>query len=135
MFDVDVRRTGSSAGRHETRRHRDSGEAAEDRKVASPTISLDGSRVFDTLTVRWIDRAGDGPLLKGEETPMHGAQYFSRLVASVARIAGHAYFPGKGEAVDQCLEDIEGLVIEGRISVEQRDVLLEILQGSFSHAA
>ena len=53
----------------------------------------------------------------------------------MARIAGHAYFPGKDEAVDQCLEDIEGLVIEGRITAEQRDVLREILQGSFSHAA
>ena len=66
---------------------------------------------------------------------MHAASYFSRLVASVARIAGHAYFPGKEEAVDQCLEDIEGLMIEGRITAEQRDVLREVLQGSFSYAA
>ncbi len=66
---------------------------------------------------------------------MHAASYFSRLIASVTRIAGHAYFPGKEEAVDQCLEDIEGLVIEGRITAEQRDVLREVLQGSFSHAA
>jgi hypothetical protein len=53
----------------------------------------------------------------------------------VSRIAGHAHFPGKDEAVDQCLEDIEGLMFEGRITAEQRDVLREILQGSFSHAA
>ncbi len=66
---------------------------------------------------------------------MHAATYFSRLVASVTRIAGHAYFPGKLDAVDQCLEDIEGLVFEGRISAEQRNVLREIFQGSFSHAA
>ncbi len=66
---------------------------------------------------------------------MQDASYFSRLVASVARIAGHSYFPGKSEAVDQCLEDIEGLMIDGRITAEQRDVLREVLEGSFSHAA
>jgi hypothetical protein len=66
---------------------------------------------------------------------MQDASYYSRLIASVARIAGHSYFPGKQQAVDQCLEDIEGLVIEGRITVEQGDVLREVLEGSFSHAA
>ncbi len=66
---------------------------------------------------------------------MQDASYFSRLVASVTRIAGHAYFPGKGEAVDQCFEDIESLLIDGRITAEQRDVLREVLEGSFSHAA
>lgn len=66
---------------------------------------------------------------------MHAASYFSRLVASVTRIAGHAYFPGKDESVDQCLEDIESLAIAGQITAEQRDVLREILHGSFSHAA
>jgi hypothetical protein len=84
---------------------------------------------------RLIDRVVAGPLLKDEEPPMHAASYFSRLVASVARIAGHAYFPGKAEAVEQCLEDIDDLVVAGQITAEQRDLLREVLQGSFSHAA
>ena len=104
-------------------------------KAARSAISLDESRDFDNHSRGWIDRAGDGPLLKAEEFPMNAASYFSRLVSSVSRIAGHAHFPGKDEAVDQCLEDIEGLVIEGRITPEQRDVLREVLEGSFSHAA
>ncbi len=103
--------------------------------ASSSANTLDESRDFDILTGGRIDRAGDGPLLKAEEPPMNAASYFSRLVASVSRIAGHAHFPGKDEAVDQCLEDIEGLMFEGRITAEQRDVLREILQGSFSHAA
>lgn len=61
--------------------------------------------------------------------------YFERLIASTERIAHHASFPGKGEAVEQCLEDIDDLMLAGRITAEQRDVLCEILQGSLSHAA
>ena len=103
--------------------------------AASSANTLDESQDFDILTGGRIERACDGPLLKAEEFPMNAASYFSRLVSSVSRIAGHAHFPGKDEAVDQCLEDIESLVFEGQITAEQGDVLREILQGSFSHAA
>ena len=53
--------------------------------------------------------------------------YFERLVATAERIARHADYPGKGEAVDQCIEDIEGLLLSGRITAEQGGMLREIL--------
>ena len=61
--------------------------------------------------------------------------YFDRLVASTQRIAQHSWHPGKDHAIDLAVEDIEGLVLEGRISGSQGDVLREILLGSRSHAA
>jgi hypothetical protein len=66
---------------------------------------------------------------------MDPTSYFARLVASAQRIAGHANVPGKGEAVDQCLEDIEDLSLAGRITAEQRGVLRAILTRACSHAA
>ena len=35
--------------------------------------------------------------------------YYDRLVASVGRIARHAYYPGIEQTLDQCLEDIDAL--------------------------
>ena len=61
--------------------------------------------------------------------------YFERLAATAERIARHAYYPGKGEAVGQCIEDIEGLLLSGRITAEQGGMLREILLGAVSHAA
>jgi hypothetical protein len=66
---------------------------------------------------------------------MNSNSYFERLVASAERIARHAYYPGKEQAVGQCLEDIEDLMLTGRITTEQRDVLREVLQGALSHSA
>lgn len=66
---------------------------------------------------------------------MNHATYFERLAYSVERIAHHAYYPGKEEAVEDCLEDIEELSLEGRITAGQRDLLREVLEGALLHAA
>jgi hypothetical protein len=66
---------------------------------------------------------------------MNGTSYIDRLVASAERIARHCDFPGKEQAVEQCMEDIEELMLTGRISVEQRDMLRNVLVGSSSHVA
>jgi NTE family protein len=55
--------------------------------------------------------------------------YFERLHGSVTRIARHSYYPGKEEAVEQCLEEIEHLRDCRRISEEQLAVLREVLLG------
>jgi hypothetical protein len=66
---------------------------------------------------------------------MNGTSYFDRLVASAERIARHAHYPGKDQAVGHCLEDIDDLVLEERITPEQRDRLRSVLLSSLSHAA
>jgi len=66
---------------------------------------------------------------------MNGTSYFDRLVASAERIARHADYPGKQQAVDQCIEDIDDLAIAERITAEQREALRAVLLGALSHAA
>jgi hypothetical protein len=66
---------------------------------------------------------------------MNGSSYFDKLVATAERIARHSHYPGKDQAVGQCLEDIDDLEFAGRITAEQRDQLREILLSSMSHAA
>ena len=68
---------------------------------------------------------------------MNGLTYFERLTASAEMIARHANYPGKDEAVHRCLEDVDDLLLAGRINPEQRDVLRGILSvpRSHSHAA
>jgi hypothetical protein len=66
---------------------------------------------------------------------MNGASYFERLVASVERIARHANYPGKDQAVGQCIDDIDDLVLAERITAEQRETLRAVLLGALSHAA
>lgn len=61
--------------------------------------------------------------------------YFERLVTSVERVAHHPYFPGKRQTVELCLEDIEGLSLDGLITVQQQDLLREILLSTSSLAA
>jgi hypothetical protein len=53
--------------------------------------------------------------------------YFERLMKSAERIAGHASYPGKQQAVDQCAEDVKDLIASGRISADQGAILLDIL--------
>ncbi len=67
--------------------------------------------------------------LKDEETPMISSEYYERLVTSVERIARHAYYPGIDEAIEQCLEDIDELMHEGRITAEEREALRFVLLG------
>jgi hypothetical protein len=66
---------------------------------------------------------------------MNGTSYFERLIASVERIARHADYPGKDQAVGQCIEDIDDLAIAQRITPEQHERLREVLLGAMSHAA
>ena len=66
---------------------------------------------------------------------MNDATYFERLATNVTRIARHAYFPAKQQAVDLCLEDIDDLWIAGRITAEQAGVLRQTLRDSLGQAA
>ena len=61
---------------------------------------------------------------------MDSPSYFDRLVASAERIAHHADYPGKEQAVSQCVEDIGDLLLAGRITDEQHDVLQGVLLGT-----
>jgi hypothetical protein len=56
--------------------------------------------------------------------------YFERLVVSAGRIARHASYPGKQQAVDQCVADVEDLIASGRITTDQGEILLDILSGA-----
>jgi hypothetical protein len=66
---------------------------------------------------------------------MNGTSYFERLIASAERIARHADYPGKEQAVGLCLEDIDDLAIAERITAEEREALRTVLLGAMSHAA
>jgi NTE family protein len=55
--------------------------------------------------------------------------YFEKLVGSVTRIARHSYYPGKEEAVEICLSEIEDLADAGRISIVQLAALRDLLLG------
>ena len=56
--------------------------------------------------------------------------YFDRLLGVAKRIVGHASFPGKDEAVEQCLEEVGDLIAEGRITADEGAALTGILSGS-----
>ena len=60
---------------------------------------------------------------------MDNASYFEKLVASITRIARHSYYPGKEEAIELCLQEIEDLNETGRITGDQRAELRELLLG------
>jgi hypothetical protein len=66
---------------------------------------------------------------------MNSVGYFERLVASVERIARHSYYPGIDQAINQCLEDIDELLHEDRITLEQREALRFVLLGMTLNAA
>jgi hypothetical protein len=66
---------------------------------------------------------------------MNGTSYFERLVASAERIARHMDYPGKDQAVDQCLADLDDLACAQRITAEQHERLRAVLRGALSHAA
>ena len=58
-----------------------------------------------------------------------------RVVACVGRIAQDAARTGFGPSLDRCLEDVEALRLDRRISAEQREALRLILLGIGLHAA
>src|SRR3954471_8486488 len=53
--------------------------------------------------------------------------YFERLTESATIIARHPDYLRKGEAVDQCRQEIEDLLVAGRIDPVQAEALREIL--------
>ena len=66
---------------------------------------------------------------------MNNLTVFQSLLLAAERIARHADLPGKDEAIELCLEDIDELSSVGRISTEQQAVLRDVLLGSLSTAA
>jgi NTE family protein len=58
---------------------------------------------------------------------VHNATYFDSLVGSVTRVVRHSYYPGKEEAIELCLEEVEDLLAAGRITAEQLTTLRELL--------
>ena len=56
------------------------------------------------------------------------------VVACLGRMARDAATPGVGQALDRCLEDVEALRREERITDEQREALRLILLGIGLHA-
>jgi hypothetical protein len=70
-----------------------------------------------------------------EGQPMNDTTYFERLVTTTQRIARHPWHPGMQQAIDLAVEDVEGLVLDGRISGPQGDVLREILLSDRTNAA
>ncbi len=60
---------------------------------------------------------------------MDNASYFQKLMGSVTRIARHSFYPGKEEAVELCLGEIEELRECGRITDDQLASLRELLLG------
>jgi len=95
---------------------------------------------------RWWSRSDQDPAELPSEVPDSGpapppdgpapargrppASYFERLVATAKRIARHAAYPGKQQAVEHCVEDVEDLIASGRITADQGAILLEILSGA-----
>ncbi|MBV8233209.1 MAG: hypothetical protein JO329_24790 [Planctomycetaceae bacterium] len=60
---------------------------------------------------------------------MSNSVLFERLVKSAERIARHTCYPGKQQAVEQCVEDVEDLSRAGQITAAQSEVLRDILLG------
>ena len=60
---------------------------------------------------------------------MDKASYFEKLVGTLSRIASHSYYPGKEDAVEQCLEEVEEIRLSGKITAEQSAILRDLLLG------
>jgi hypothetical protein len=72
----------------------------------------------------------DDPLLTDEDPPMHSppSTLFPQLLNSVERIARHADYPGKAQAIDQCVADVDELIVAGQITPDQGATLQAILR-------
>ncbi len=99
-------------------------------------------RLFHELALegcRWwnwsLGGAGplDGPAPACGPAPPPG--YFEKLLEVARRIVGHASFPGKQEAVSQCLEEVDDLIATGTITAGQGALLAHILSGGCALAS
>ena len=52
---------------------------------------------------------------------------FKRLERTVNLIARHPYYPGKPEAVHDCLDDLEERYRDGSLTHEQKSILVSLL--------
>ena len=52
---------------------------------------------------------------------------FKRLERTISLIARHPFYPGKGEVVHECLDDLEERYREGLLTDEQKSILVSIL--------
>ena len=69
------------------------------------------------------------PRTPGQEFLMNQLYHFERLRETAGLITRHPDFPGKAAVIEQCAEDIGGLVRSGRITGEQEVILLDLLAG------
>ncbi len=66
---------------------------------------------------------------------MGDTRYFERLVETAELISRHADYPGKQRVVAQCREEVEELALAGRITADQGQTLITILQGASHQSA
>ncbi|MGC8640329.1 MAG: hypothetical protein ACP5XB_10690 [Isosphaeraceae bacterium] len=60
---------------------------------------------------------------------MSDSHYFERLLETVGLIARHADYPGKGQVVERCREEVEEMSSAGAINSAQAEILRNILLG------
>jgi hypothetical protein len=58
---------------------------------------------------------------------MSNLSYYERLVESATLVVRHPDFPDKALAVDQCRQEVEDLLADGRINLGQAEALRTIL--------
>jgi len=90
-------------------------------------LDRDAARLFPEVPAGVPTHPAHG---RGPEMDRTPDSYFERLVASAGRIARHASYPGKQQAVDQCVADVEDLIASGRVTAAQGEILLDILSGA-----
>jgi hypothetical protein len=88
-------------------------------------VAIEGCRWW-----KW-SLGGAGPLDRPARAcrPAPPSDYFERLVGVARRMVGHASFPGKHEALSQCLEEVDDLIASGTITAGQGALLAQILSG------
>ncbi len=71
--------------------------------------------------------------LPAKAPAMNQRSHFERLVESVELIARHSDYPGKRDVVAQCAEELEELLLSGKITDTEEELLQEILRGGRCH--
>ncbi|WP_020466744.1 hypothetical protein [Singulisphaera acidiphila] len=59
---------------------------------------------------------------------------FKRLERTVNLIARHPFYPGKPEAVHDCLDDLEERYRDGSLTHEQKSILVSLLTAEDDNA-
>lgn len=58
---------------------------------------------------------------------MSETQVFQRLERAIGLIAGHPFYPGKQEALEDCLDDLEERYRQGTLTEDEKTRLVAIL--------